>query len=593
MLVRNLGAIMLFLVAAFHGAAEAQELNRPLAISSGDFIEVVNRYGRVSVSAQTRDKSDPNDNGGPAAVFSAIGARLTDSEVIVLAGSGKTKLVISPSHPEKRIDLVLRVPEGVRLRIETADGEVSLRGNFESAAVSTETGTIVTDLLPRKLDYALLWTAARPRVLSEFPLEAVKERPGGKFLIKGKIDLAESTAKSTSGNITGAAKEASEKNAVSKKSEGPAPSTSLNFTTARGIVLLNVPPREVPSNLRERELTKAAKAIVMSGNAALSEAIRRSSPKHFSDFERTLPRFRKAPGFAARENSTVNYSPGEHSVIVRVTDRENRAIAGLSAADFEITENNLRREIVSITPVTSPINVVLLLDVSGSIENYVNFIRKAARNFVETVEKGDRVSIVLFNEDVQVLSNFSSEKAMLSKSLDSFDAGGGTAYYDGLGFVLSETLRQLDGDRAAIVALTDGDDNRSFLPFESLFGTIEESGAIIYPLYVPSALIAATPANDFNAAIDPLRTRYIALTSKAQSEGKRLAEVSGGVYFPITRLSEIQKAYNDIVLQMRSAFRITYRSEFAESVGDGSAPRLRVRALKPNAFVQLFPDSKF
>ena len=42
-------------------------------------------------------------------------------------------------------------------------------------------------------------------------------------------------------------------------------------------------------------------------------------------------------------------------------------------------------------------------DVSGSVENYVNFIRKAARNFVDTVGKDDRVSIVIFNEDIKVV----------------------------------------------------------------------------------------------------------------------------------------------------------------------------------------------
>ena len=41
----------------------------------------------------------------------------------------------------------------------------------------------------------------------------------------------------------------------------------LNFTTARGIILLNVNPNEVPSNLTERPLTEAAKAIIRSGDS--------------------------------------------------------------------------------------------------------------------------------------------------------------------------------------------------------------------------------------------------------------------------------------------------------------------------------------
>ena len=88
---------------------------------------------------------------------------------------------------------------------------------------------------------------------------------------------------------------------------------------------------------------------------------------------------------------------------------------------------------------------MLLLDVSGSVESYVNFIRRAARNFVETVDTRDRVSIVIFNDDIKVLSTFTTDKGSLSKSLDTFDAGGGTAYYDALAYVISDTLRPLKG----------------------------------------------------------------------------------------------------------------------------------------------------
>ncbi|HBR57289.1 MAG TPA: hypothetical protein DEA22_07450 [Blastocatellia bacterium] len=574
-------APLLFFLAAAAVSAGAQELVRPLAVKADDFVEIINKHGRVSVNAAAPSLGL---SANPTPGFRAIAAAISQDEILVQAVGGKTKLTVAPASGEKRIDLVVHLPEGVKIRIQTAEGEITLRGQFKSVAAVTETGTVAAYLPPGQFEYEFLWTASRPRFMSEFPLENVKEKPGGKFLIKGKLEIKDDQA---AGVAAAAQADGIGPLPAPEKIEGQGAVTSLSFTTARGIVLLNIPVAEVPSNLRERPLTRAAKAIVMGGDAALSDAIRRASPKYFSEFEKTLPRFRKAPGFAARESFPANFSSGERSVIVRVIDRGNRALSGLGAADFEVTENNLRRNIISVAPVASPINIVLVLDVSGSVDNYVNFIRKAARNFVETVEKGDRIAIVLFNDDVQVLSNFSSDKAVLSKSLDSFDAGGSTAYYDALGFVLSDTLQQLRGDRTAIVALTDGDDNRSFLPFESLFNTIDESGAIIYPLYVPSALIAATPQNDFNAAIDPLRSRYIALTSKAQGEGKRLAEISGGIYFPITRLSEIQKAYNDIVSQMRTAYRITYRTE-----GDGPAPRVRIRVARPNAFVQLFPQAE-
>jgi Ca-activated chloride channel family protein len=255
-----------------------------------------------------------------------------------------------------------------------------------------------------------------------------------------------------------------------------------------------------------------------------------------------------------------------------VLDASNRSVAGLEANDFEVFENGEPQEIVSVRRATAPVNLVLLLDVSGSGENYVTCIRKAARSFVNTVDRSDRISIVIFNDDVKQVAGFTTDKAELSKSLDTFDAGGATAYYDALAYTLSETLRPLKGERTAIVVLTDGDDNRSFLAFDSLAGSIQESGALIYPLYVPSGLVASAAA-DPNSTVDPLRAKYMGLTTKAEGEGERLAKVSGGTYYPISQLSQIQSAYDDIVEQLRTAYVVTYRSNIPNA-----HPKLKIRA---------------
>jgi Mg-chelatase subunit ChlD len=189
---------------------------------------------------------------------------------------------------------------------------------------------------------------------------------------------------------------------------------------------------------------------------------------------------------------------------------------------------------------------------------------------------------VIFNEDVKKLSAFTTDKGKLSESLDTFDAGGGTAYYDALGYVIADTLRPLKGERTAVVVLTDGDDNRSFLAFDSLQGSIQESGALIYPLYVPSALIAYA-AENLATDIDPLRKKYMSLSAKSEGEGDRLAKISGGVYYPITQISQIQQAYEDIVRQMRSAYNVTYRSETTS----GNSPRLKIRVKRDNAFASI------
>ena len=626
---------------AASAVVNGQTINRELTLSSGQTIEIVNRYGRVEVVAiETVDRNVDNTADGngeigkadvkptasnTAGTLSIISKdEIAESEVVIQNSKGNYLIEVKPKSLIKRIDLKLSVPERTRLNIETRDGIIAVDGNFESIRAATDTGTIAAEVPTDDLEYEFYWTTSKPRFLADFDLEEIKERSGGRFQIKGRfpsstkgkrpkaeaqgaLPLSEPPASAggqegkSSRDETGAeslSREGSAKYRKSRKKKSDnnnSKAVSLNFTTARGIVLLNIPPNEVTSDLRERPLTNAAKAIVRSGDDDLVEAIRRASPKYFGDFAKTLPPARSLPVLSTSERREDIAQANIAIATARVLDVQNRAIGDLKPEDFEVTESGEAREVVSVKPVSAPVNLVLLLDVSGSVDEYVNFIRKAARNFVNTVDKDDRVSIVLFNEDVKLLAGFTTDKAKLSESLDSFDAGGGTAYYDAIGYTLTETLRPLKGDRTAIVILTDGDDNRSFLPFDALAGSIEESGALIYPLYVPTSLAAQGATQDLNAAVDPLRQRYlnVSLTSKAQDEGARLAKLSGGVYYPITQLSQIQKAYEDIVLQLRSAYDVTFRSQIVEgpsrtgSNNNRPSPRLKIRVKRPDAYVQI------
>jgi len=535
----------------------AQDVTSEINIREGGTVEIVNLYGRIAVKAEAAADEK--------AVVGRLNASLpngvAESAIKVSGGSGRIVITVEPAEKNKRIDLTLILPERTKIKVETRDGAVEAVGNFASIEAKTYTGTIAIDVPDDDLKYQFVWTESKPRYLADFEIAEVKEKAAGRFEVRGRKGEREKGRKGDT--------------------EKDQSSVSLNFTTARGIVLLNVPPSEVMSDLRERPLTNAAKAIIRSGDSLLMEAIRRASPKYFGDYARTLPPFERQPSLVTKTERINGVMAPVKTALVRVTDINNRAIAGLDAKDFEVTENGVSRDIVSVMRSTASFNLVLLLDVSGSVENYVNFIRKAARSFVNTVDKNDRVSIVTFNDDVKVISKFTTDKGKLSESLDTFDAGGGTAYYDALAYTIADTLRQVKGERTAIVILTDGDDNRSFLPFDALLGSIQESGSLIYPLYVPSGLIAATVANP-NFTIDPMRAKYMSLTAKSIGEGERLAKVSGGVYYPITQISQIQQAYEDIVVQLRTAYNVTFRSETAAT--KSVSPRLKIKTKSNRAF---------
>src|SRR6185312_16224624 len=123
------------------------------------------------------------------------------------------------------------------------------------------------------LKFNFIWSASKPRYLSDVELPATKERAAGVSRISGRLGEKDS-----------------------KKEDR----VQLDFVTQRGVVLLNVDPSMVPADLRERPLTEAARAIVRSGDSQLIDAIRKVSPKLFGDYAKTLPPLQKEPTLVRR-----------------------------------------------------------------------------------------------------------------------------------------------------------------------------------------------------------------------------------------------------------------------------------------------------
>jgi VWFA-related protein len=549
-----IGLILLLLVSAA-APATAQTYRHEVETGDKTLVSVKSRNGRVSVIATDNQQKKITIEATSA------GALVDQTDVLTVAKGGDVNITVRDRREKDRIDLVVHVPSRTKVKIESEAGAVDVVGNLESAEVSTNTGTIHADVPLDAVKFNFIWSASRPRFLSDVELPKVKERAAGLFTISGKLG---------------------------DKKPDKAERVQLEFLTQRGVVLLNVDPAMVPPDLRERPLTEAARAIVRSGDSQLTDAIRKVSPKMFGDYAKTLPPPEKEPELVKRlapGQFVSALSPQLMRFNASVTDRNGRAIGGMKESDFTVYENGVEREVKQVVPTNEPFNLILLLDVSGSVEERIDFIRKAARDFLNTASPQDRIEIISFRDDIQVISDFTTDRRLLSRKLEDIDAGGATALYDALGYVLADPVKKLRGERTAIVILSDGDDNRSFVPFPAILEALVESGALVYPLYIPSGLIPEGSVPKPEVTIDPLRTRYLTLTTRAEEEGRKLASGSGGVYYSIHRLEDLQRAYDDVVVQLRTAYTITYASNARSS----NNPRVRVRANRDGASVRLSP----
>lgn len=561
-LVRALCLCVVCVAATGFGVVcRAQGLERELTAGGAAVeVSVKNLSGRVTIVAA----AEGEERKTVSLKAESPGAAVQESDVVSKAAGGRVEIEVREGRAERdRIDLFLRVPQRARVRVETRAGAVDVSGAVSEAQAATDTGTIRADVPLDSLRYSFRWTASRPRFYSEVELGKVEEKRGGRFEVSGRMG--------------------------DKKAKRDL-RVKLDFETERGVILFGVDPASVPADLRERQLTEAARAIIRSGNQDLIEAIRKITPRFVGEYAKTLPPPRGgAPvlSVAAKgERAAREVAPQLMRVNANVTDRLGRAIAGLERKDFSVLEGSEPREVVSVEPTRTPFNLVLLLDVSGSVEERLDFVRKSALAFVNTVSPQDRIAITSFRDDVQIISDFTTDRSLLAQRIKDIEAGGGTALYDALAYTLVNTLKPLRDERTAIVVISDGDDNRSFIPFPYILETIIETGAVVYPLYIPSGLIPASGMPAPSTTLDPTRTRYLSLTSRADEEGRKLASVSGGVYYPVRRFDELQLAYDDVVAQLRTSYTVSYASTNAASA---TRNRVRIRVAREGAVVRLSP----
>src|SRR6266849_2735166 len=115
----------------------------------------------------------------------------------------------------------------------------------------------------------------------------------------------------------------------------------------------------------------------------------------------------------------------------------------LQQKDFAVFENGALQEISFFASNEAPFDLVLLLDLSGSTADKIGLIRKSSKRFVDAARPADRIAVVTFTSDVQVVSLLTTDRDGLKKSIDRIQKPqGGTNFWDALRFVVEHVLAQ-------------------------------------------------------------------------------------------------------------------------------------------------------
>lgn len=179
-------------------------------------------------------------------------------------------------------------------------------------------------------------------------------------------------------------------------------------------------------------------------------------------------------------------------VDAQVVDSSNRPIIHLHQNDFVLRVNGRETPIKNFAADNMPIDVLFLLDVSGSMRPHVQRIADASGEALNQLNKDDRMGIMVFDRYTRVRLPFNSSKQEVQRAFDRLlreeRFNGGTditrAMFDAADYIGQHGRRDA---RRAIVILTD--DSTEFDRDEAGVGrALARANAVMCALIAPDAM---------------------------------------------------------------------------------------------------------
>ena len=216
--------------------------------------------------------------------------------------------------------------------------------------------------------------------------------------------------------------------------------------------------------------------------------------------------------------------------------------------------------------VSQPVDIALVLDVSGSMSNSMGgtsklvALKKAAKKFLtNTANKNAaiaangnkiRVSLVKFASNAQIVNDLTDNMNTLRASVDALQAGGATRADYGLEKANAVLANARANAKKVVVFFTDGEPN-SYSGFDDDVAnaavknakTLKDSRTTIYSVGVFSKADPSDTSGNFNAYMNAVSSNYPNATTYKNLGTK----VDGGNYYMIASDSEgLSKVFEDI-----------------------------------------------
>jgi VWFA-related protein len=220
-------------------------------------------------------------------------------------------------------------------------------------------------------------------------------------------------------------------------------------------------------------------------------------------------------------------------VIARRDD--NKAVTPITSKELSIYDNGVEQSIRNFSPDPSPARIVLLVDNSLTIRADVDKLEQAAREFAYEIYEGDKLLIVGYDEQAEIVSDWTDDAKLIETKLKLFRKKGQPYLFDAIRAVVEEALRPVQNTKRIIVVISDGLDRGSKSTFEQTLAELQTENIMVYAVQ----------------AVDRTRGAIRRDVPKPKVVIDKLAEGTGGQIFSIDDPQVAAKTICDELRQNR------------------------------------------
>lgn len=287
----------------------------------------------------------------------------------------------------------------------------------------------------------------------------------------------------------------------------------------------------------------------------------------------------------------ISVDTTEVMIPVTVRDANGRLVNELKREDFRVFENDRQQPLSDLALRQVPVDVVLMVDASSSVAGNLDDFRRAAEGFARRLANEDRISLIKFDDRIELLQDWTQSRFQLQRALGRIEPGMFTRFNDALLLAAREQFGATKSRRAVIV-LSDGiDSGRGTATLEVALQALLKAQVSVYVVSNTEISRAAkraeldglTGGSDatvrFNQIrIGDLREGLRVLDLSEQMLAQLTAATGGRLYKP-QGFADLEATYAEVAEELRHQYALYYTPLI--KARDGGFRRLRVETTNP------------